>query len=215
MSRGSGRAWLHTQRGSGLASHPHSVTNLRATRRIVGVQCREPLWTWPPALWRAPRGMHRSRLPPSMPMGCTAAVSRLGHLMSERAEAHDRFLCLSVPTTSGTGRSSRPSLATSTARWRQSPPRPPETGLSSSKRATLSAIPCAWLKTQYSFSTVPSAQGTQSGHSVPPSPRVGISSGAEFLVATCGAMVTLPAYPESPAANGIRFNLAGEVDGLF
>ena len=74
--------------------------------------------------------------------------------------------------------------------------------------------PVCMAKTQYSFSTDPNLKGAPSGHSIPVR-EVRLSSGAEFLVAVCGDMMTMPGLPRVPAANSIRLNAAGEVEGLF
>ena len=74
--------------------------------------------------------------------------------------------------------------------------------------------PVCMAKTQYSFSTDPNLKGAPSGHSIPVR-EVRLSSGAEFLVAVCGDMMTMPGLPRVPAANSIRLNPAGEVEGLF
>ena len=74
--------------------------------------------------------------------------------------------------------------------------------------------PVCMAKTQYSFSTDPGRKGAPSGHSLPVR-EVRLSSGAEFLVAICGDMMTMPGLPRVPAANRIRLNAAGEVEGLF
>ena len=75
-------------------------------------------------------------------------------------------------------------------------------------------FPVCMAKTQYSFSTDPDAKGAPSGHTIPVR-EVRLSSGAEFLVAICGDMMTMPGLPRVPAANSIRLNAAGEVEGLF
>ena len=74
--------------------------------------------------------------------------------------------------------------------------------------------PVCMAKTQYSFSTDPDRKGAPSGHSLPVR-EVRLSSGAEFLVAICGDMMTMPGLPRAPAANRICLNRAGEVEGLF
>ena len=74
--------------------------------------------------------------------------------------------------------------------------------------------PVCMTKTQYSFSIDPNAKGAPSGHSIPVR-EMHLSSGAEFLVAICGDMMTMPGLPRVPAANSIRLNPAGEVEGLF
>jgi len=41
------------------------------------------------------------------------------------------------------------------------------------------------------------------------------SGGAEFVVAVCGEIMTMPGLPRAPAAERIRINEAGLVEGLF
>jgi formate--tetrahydrofolate ligase len=76
------------------------------------------------------------------------------------------------------------------------------------------AYPVCMAKTQYSFSTDPNLLGAPSGHVVPIR-EVRLSAGAEFLVVICGAVMTMPGLPRKPAANDIRVNDAGEIEGLF
>jgi len=75
-------------------------------------------------------------------------------------------------------------------------------------------FPICIAKTQYSFSTDPSLKGSPSNHSVPIR-EVRLSSGAEFLVIVCGAIMTMPGLPSVPAANSIHLNNQGEIEGLF
>ena len=75
-------------------------------------------------------------------------------------------------------------------------------------------FPICIAKTQYSFSTDPSLKGVPSGH-VLPIREVRLSSGAEFIVVVCGAIMTMPGLPRVPAANSIRINEKGETEGLF
>ena len=42
-----------------------------------------------------------------------------------------------------------------------------------------------------------------------------LSSGAEFLVVFCGAINTMPGLPKVPAAENIKLNSKGEIEGLF
>jgi formate--tetrahydrofolate ligase len=74
--------------------------------------------------------------------------------------------------------------------------------------------PVCMAKTQYSFSTDASLKGAPSGHVVPIR-EVRLSAGAEFLVVICGEMMTMPGLPKSPAAEVIRLNDEGEIEGLF
>ncbi|MDE0459583.1 MAG: formate--tetrahydrofolate ligase, partial [Chromatiales bacterium] len=41
------------------------------------------------------------------------------------------------------------------------------------------------------------------------------SAGAEFVVAICGDMMTMPGLPRKPAAEGIYVNDDGRIEGLF
>jgi formate--tetrahydrofolate ligase len=69
-------------------------------------------------------------------------------------------------------------------------------------------------KTQYSFTTDPNAKGAPSGHTIPVR-EVRLSAGAEFIVAICGEIMTMPGLPKVPAANSIYLNEDGQIEGLF
>jgi len=75
-------------------------------------------------------------------------------------------------------------------------------------------FPICVAKTQYSFSTDPSLKGAPSGH-VLPIREVRLSSGAEFIVVICGSIMTMPGLPRVPAADSIKLNDKGEIEGLF
>lgn len=75
-------------------------------------------------------------------------------------------------------------------------------------------FPICMAKTQYSFSTDPDAKGAPEGHTVPVR-EVRLSAGAEFIVAICGDIMTMPGLPKVPAANTIRLNHDGQIEGLF
>ena len=75
-------------------------------------------------------------------------------------------------------------------------------------------LPICIAKTQYSFSTDPSLKGAPTGY-VLPIREVRLSSGAEFIVVVCGAIMTMPGLPRVPAADSIRINKKGETEGLF
>ena len=75
-------------------------------------------------------------------------------------------------------------------------------------------LPVCMAKTQYSFSTDPSLRGAPTGHSVPVR-EVRLSAGAGFVVVVCGEIMTMPGLPKHPAAEVIRLNEAGEIEGLF
>jgi formate--tetrahydrofolate ligase len=69
-------------------------------------------------------------------------------------------------------------------------------------------------KTQYSFSTDPKLVGAPSGHTIPIR-EIRLSAGAEFVVVIAGDIMTMPGLPRVPAANAIRLNERGLVEGLF
>ena len=75
-------------------------------------------------------------------------------------------------------------------------------------------FPICVAKTQYSFSTDPNLKGAPSGHVVPVR-EVRLSGGAEFLVAICGEIMTMPGLPRVPAAHAIRLDGDGMIQGLF
>ena len=75
-------------------------------------------------------------------------------------------------------------------------------------------LPVCMAKTQYSFSTDPNLRGAPTGHTVPVR-EVRLSAGAGFVVVICGEIMTMPGLPRVPAAENIRLNEAGEIEGLF
>ena len=75
-------------------------------------------------------------------------------------------------------------------------------------------FPVCMAKTQYSFSTDPDMKGAPSNHVVPIR-EVRLSGGAEFVVVICGEIMTMPGLPRKPAAESIRINEEGLVEGLF
>lgn len=75
-------------------------------------------------------------------------------------------------------------------------------------------LPICVAKTQYSFSTDPKLMGAPSNHVIPVR-EVRLSAGAEFIVVICGAIMTMPGLPRVPAANQIRLDENGLIDGLF
>ena len=75
-------------------------------------------------------------------------------------------------------------------------------------------LPVCIAKTQYSFSTDPQLLGAPTGHSMSIR-EVRLSAGAEFVVVVCGAIMTMPGLPRSPAADKIHLDEEGLVQGLF
>jgi formate--tetrahydrofolate ligase len=45
--------------------------------------------------------------------------------------------------------------------------------------------------------------------------EVRLAAGAEFVVVVCGDIMTMPGLPRVPAANFIRVNEQGRIEGLF
>jgi formate--tetrahydrofolate ligase len=74
--------------------------------------------------------------------------------------------------------------------------------------------PVCIAKTQYSFSTNPDAKGAPVDHVINVR-EVRLSAGAEFVVAVCGEIMTMPGLPKVPAADSIDVGPDGKIVGLF
>ena len=74
-------------------------------------------------------------------------------------------------------------------------------------------LPVCMAKTQYSFSTDPALLGAPTGHVVQVR-EVRLAAGAGFVVAICGDLMTMPGLPRVPAAEGMRLDAEGRVQGL-
>ena len=75
-------------------------------------------------------------------------------------------------------------------------------------------LPVCMAKTQYSFTTDPNKRGAPVGHSIPIR-EVRLSAGAGFIVVVCVDIMTMPGLPRTPAADKIKLNKKGDVEGLF
>jgi formate--tetrahydrofolate ligase len=75
-------------------------------------------------------------------------------------------------------------------------------------------FPICVAKTQYSFSTNPDAKGAPADHVINVR-EVRLSAGAEFVVAICGEIMTMPGLPKVPAADSIDLGPDGRIVGLF
>ncbi len=82
------------------------------------------------------------------------------------------------------------------------------------EQAGFGRFPVCIAKTQYSFSTDPKLKGAPSGHTLAIR-EVRLSSGAEFVVIVCGSIMTMPGLPRVPAADSIKLNDKGDIEGLF
>ncbi len=74
-------------------------------------------------------------------------------------------------------------------------------------------LPVCIAKTQYSNSADPDLYGAPTGH-VLPVREVRLSAGAEFIVAICGEIMTMPGLPRQPSAEAIRVEGDGRIIGL-
>jgi len=79
---------------------------------------------------------------------------------------------------------------------------------------THSDVPVCMAKTPYSFSGDATQLGAVSGHTITVR-DVRLSRGAEFIVALCGDIMTMPGLPKIPAAERIDISDDGEISGLF
>ena len=76
-----------------------------------------------------------------------------------------------------------------------------------------SHYPVCIAKTQYSFSSDPALRGAPMAH-VLKVRQLRLSRGAEFIVAICGDIMTMPGLPKKPASERIGVNQAGSIVGL-
>ena len=74
-------------------------------------------------------------------------------------------------------------------------------------------LPVCFAKTQYSFSTDPTALGAPEGHVVDVR-EVRLSAGAGFVVLVAGEVMTMPGLPKVPASSGMTIDAAGRIRGL-
>ncbi len=81
-------------------------------------------------------------------------------------------------------------------------------------QGTYGHFPVCMAKTQYSLSADPALKGAPSGHVVPIR-EVRVSAGAGFVVVVTGAVMTMPGLPRTPAADTIRLDDQGRIEGLF
>jgi formate--tetrahydrofolate ligase len=74
-------------------------------------------------------------------------------------------------------------------------------------------LPICMAKTQMSFSTDAKSRGAPSGHIVAVR-ELRLAAGAEFIVAICGDLLTMPGLPRVPAAETIDIDADGRISGL-
>jgi formate--tetrahydrofolate ligase len=86
--------------------------------------------------------------------------------------------------------------------------------LVSFERMGYGKLPVCIAKTQYSFSTNPGLKGAPVDFPIPVR-EVRLSAWAEFVVAICGDIMTMPGLPKVPAADAIDVGPDGKIVGLF
>src|SRR5438309_1571676 len=89
-----------------------------------------------------------------------------------------------------------------------------ESRLAELEKGGFGHFPVCIAKTQYSFTTDANAKGAPEGH-VLAVREIRLSAGAEFIVAVCGEIMTMPGLPRVPAANSIDLTEDGRITGLF
>ena len=99
-------------------------------------------------------------------------------------------------------------------RRRHPAPKPVRDQLASFEAMGFGNVPVCIAKTQYSFSTDPDLKGAPEDHAVAVR-EVRLSAGAEFVVAVCGDIMTMPGLPRVPAADSIDLDAEGKIVGLF
>ena len=77
-----------------------------------------------------------------------------------------------------------------------------------------SNLPICMAKTQYSFSDDASLLGAPKGFNITVR-NLKVSSGAGFIVALTGDIMTMPGLPKVPAAENIDVDETGKITGLF
>lgn len=75
-------------------------------------------------------------------------------------------------------------------------------------------MPVCIAKTQFSFSSDPSQLGAALNHTLEVK-DIDLKNGAGFVVAICGPVMTMPGLPLKPAAEIIKLNSNGDLEGLF
>src|SRR5262244_1005954 len=93
-------------------------------------------------------------------------------------------------------------------------PKPVRDQLESFEKMGYGNFPVCIAKTQYSFTTDANTKGAPDDHVVTVR-EVRLSAGAEFVVAICGEIMTMPGLPRVPAADSIDVGADGRIVGLF
>src|SRR6266852_192971 len=86
--------------------------------------------------------------------------------------------------------------------------------LASFEKMGYGKFPICIAKTQYSFTTNADTKGAPEDHTINVR-EVRLSAGAEFVVAICGEIMTMPGLPKVPSADAIDVGPDGKIVGLF
>jgi formate--tetrahydrofolate ligase len=92
-------------------------------------------------------------------------------------------------------------------------PKPVLDRLAEFEKQGFGKLPVCMAKTQYSFSANGDLFGAPEGFTLPVR-EVRLSAGAEFVVAICGDIMTMPGLPRVPSAEGMYVNESGQIIGL-
>src|SRR5213082_925461 len=93
-------------------------------------------------------------------------------------------------------------------------PKPVRDQLAAFEAIGAGKFPVCIAKTQYSFTTNADSKGAPHDHIVNVL-EVRLSAGAEFVVAICGEIMTMPGLPRVPTADAIDVGPDGKIVGLF
>jgi len=93
-------------------------------------------------------------------------------------------------------------------------PKPVRDQLANFESMGYGKLPVCIAKTQYSFTTSADTKGAPNDFTIPVR-EVRLSAGAEFVVAICGEIMTMPGLPRVPAADAIDVGPDGKITGLF
>ena len=85
---------------------------------------------------------------------------------------------------------------------------------SAGRRRATAICRSAWPRRSTASRPTPPLLGAPTGHVVPVR-EVRLAAGAGFVVAICGEIMTMPGLPRVPAAEAIRLDDDGLIEGLF
>ena len=129
---------------------------------------------------------------------CDKASAQFNMLYDDDLPLFEKINTIATRIYRAKGADADPSIRAQLRRWEE---------------AGLGHLPICVAKTQYSFSTDPSLKGAPTGHVVHVR-EVRLAAGAGFIVALCGEIMTMPGLPRHAAAEHIRLDADGRIEGL-